>query len=82
MADWACGKPRQCQSSYKLKLDAIPYHAKPFPIPWAREETTCEETESLCHIGVLKKCNDSYGEPLLLSYQKNDTVHFIWTSES
>ena len=62
----------------ELKPDAHPYHAKPFPIPRSREETTRKEIERLCQIGVLEKCNDSeWGAPTFIIPKKNSTVCFI-----
>jgi hypothetical protein len=62
----------------ELKPDAVPYHARPYPIPRSREATTRKEIERLCSIGVLKKCNDSeWGAPTFIIPKKNGTVRFI-----
>ncbi len=62
----------------ELKLDAVPYHAKPYPIPRSRNETTHKEIERLCSIGVLEKSNDSeWGAPTFIIPKKNGTVRFI-----
>jgi hypothetical protein len=62
----------------ELKSDASPYHARPFPIPHSREETTRKEIARLCNLGVLEKCNDSeWGAPTFIIPKKNGTVRFI-----
>ena len=62
----------------ELKLDATPYHPKPFPILRAHEETTPKEIECLCRIGVLEKYNDSkWGAPTFIIPKKNGMVRFI-----
>ncbi len=62
----------------ELKLDAIPYHARPYPIPRSREVTKRKEIEHLCSIGVLEKCNDSqWGAPTFIIPKNNGTVRFI-----
>ena len=62
----------------ELKADAVPYHARPYPIPRSREETMRKEIERLCSIGVLEKCNDSeWGAPTFIIPKKNGTVRFI-----
>ncbi len=58
----------------ELESEAVLYHAKLYPIPQSREETTHENCDRLCNIGVLKKCNDSKWGTIP---KKNGTVHFI-----
>jgi hypothetical protein len=81
--DGGLGRWKTTPVTLELKSDATPYHAKPFPIPWAREETTRKEIERLCCIGVLEKCNDSeWGAPTL-SYQRTMGQYALYrTSES
>jgi len=43
----------------ELKDGVKPYHAKPFPVPKAYEETLKKEVNHLCKIGFLKKINRS-----------------------
>ena len=43
----------------KLRSDATPCHARPFPIPRIHEQTLRQEVNRLCQIGVLKKVNRS-----------------------
>ena len=43
----------------ELKEGARPYHAKPYPIPKAYEQTTKKEIDRLCKIGVLERNHDS-----------------------
>ena len=62
----------------KLKPDAAPYHAKPFPVPRAYEKTLLKEIERLCKIGVLRKVNRSeWASPSFLIPKKDMTVRFI-----
>ncbi len=74
----------------ELKPDAVPYHAKPYPILWScRKETTRKEIKCLCSIGVLEKSNDSkWGAPTFIIPKKNGMVRLIsdfrvsWKSDS
>jgi transposase InsO family protein len=76
--DGGLGLWRTTPIRLELKSDATPYHAKPFPIPRSREETTRKEIDRLCRIGVLQKCNDSeWGAPTFIIPKKNGTVRFI-----
>ena len=43
----------------ELKPGMRPYHAKPFPIPKAYEQTLRKEVDRLIQLGVLKKVNNS-----------------------
>ena len=52
----------------ELTLDAVPYHARPYPIPRSREATTCKEIECCCSIGVLKSVMTPNGGHQPLSY--------------
>jgi Reverse transcriptase (RNA-dependent DNA polymerase)/Retroviral aspartyl protease len=61
-----------------LKPDAKPYHARPYPIPKAYEDTLKLEVERLCKIGVLKRINHSeWGSPTFIIPKKDKTVRFI-----
>ena len=65
---------------YKIKLraDATPFHAKPFPVPYAYEKTLRMEVEQLSKIGVLKRVNHSeYASPSFIISKKDKTVRFI-----
>ena len=71
------------QFKLELKLDAVPYHAWPYPIPQSREDTTRKQIERLCSIGVLKSVMTLNGEHLPLSYQKGTVRYALyWTSVS
>ena len=62
----------------KLKNDAQPYHARPYPIPKAYEKTFKMEVERLCTLGVLKKVNRSeWAAPTFIIPKKDQTVRFI-----
>jgi hypothetical protein len=43
----------------ELKLDAKPYHSRPFPVPKIHVATLKIELECLTKAGVLKKVNRS-----------------------
>ena len=61
-----------------LKIDAVPKHHKPFPVPKIHETTLRNELARLCKIGVLKKCSDStWASPTFIIPKKNGTVRFI-----
>lgn len=62
----------------KLRPDATPYHARPFPVPRAYEKTLRTEIERLVNIGVLKKVNRSeWAAPSFIIPKKDGTVRFI-----
>ncbi len=62
----------------KLKVDATPYHARPFPVPKIHEETLKIELEWLCKCGVMKKVNHSeWAAPTFLILKKDSMVQFI-----
>ena len=55
-----------------------PYHAKPFSIPKAYEDTLKMELDRLVSLGVLKKVNRSqWTAPTFIIGKKNLTVRFI-----
>ena len=69
-----------CGEDYEIELkpNAKPYHAKPFPVPKAYEETLRKEVKWLCKIGVLKKINQSeWGMLMFIIPKKDQTVQFI-----
>ena len=45
--------------SIELLPGAIPYHARPYPVPVIHKETVRKEIQRLFDFGVLEKCNDS-----------------------
>ena len=62
----------------KLKLDAEPYHGKPFPVPRIHELTFKQELDRLEALKVLNKVNRSqWGAPTFLIPRKESTVRFI-----
>ena len=62
----------------ELKPGVTPYHARPFPIPRAYEQTLRMEVERLCKIGVLKKVNRSeWAAPTFIIPKTDKTVRFI-----
>lgn len=46
----------------EVKEDAIPFHVKPFPLPYAYEAPAKKEIERFCDIGVMKKTERANGE--------------------
>ena len=62
----------------KLKLDAEPYHDKPFPVPRIHELTFKQELDRLEYLKVIKKINHSqWGVPTFLIPKMDSTVRFI-----
>jgi hypothetical protein len=62
----------------ELKLDAKPYHSRPFTVPKIHEATLKIELECLTKAGVLKKVNQSkWVAPTFLIPKKNAMVRFI-----
>jgi hypothetical protein len=62
----------------ELKPDAIPYHARAFPVPKIHEQTLRKEVERLCKLGVLKRINHSeWGAPTFIIPKKDGSVRFI-----
>ena len=68
------GKPHDI----KRKLDAEPYHGKPFPFPRIHELTFKQELDQLEALKVIKKVNRSqWGAPTFLIPKKDIKVRFI-----
>ena len=62
----------------ELREEAKPYHARPYPIPKAYEQTLKMEVERLCKVGVLKKVNHSeWAAPTFIIPKKDGSVRFI-----
>ena len=62
----------------KLKLDAEPYHVKPFPVPRIHELTFKQELDRLKALNAIKKFNRSqWGASTFLIPNKYSTVRFI-----
>ena len=62
----------------QLREDAMPYHARAYPIPKAYEQTLRMEVDRLCKVNVLKKVNRSeWGAPTFIIPKKDGTVRFI-----
>jgi len=57
--DGTLGKWKLPPVELELKEGVKPYHAKPYPVPKAYEETFRREVQHLCDIGVLRKINRS-----------------------
>ena len=62
----------------ELKPNVTPYHARPYPVPKAYEQTLRDEVDRLCAVGVLKKVNRSeWAAPSFIIPKKDKTVRFI-----
>ena len=57
--DGTLGTWNSAPYTVELKEGALPYHAKPFPIPKIHEHIFKLELERLCNIGVLKRVKRS-----------------------
>ena len=76
--DGTLGKWKDLAYDVELKEDAKPYHARPYPIPKAYEQTLKMEVDRLCRIGVLRKVNRSeWAAPTFIIPKKDRTVRFI-----
>ncbi len=54
MVDGALGDWDTEPISLELKEGVKPYHGRPFPVPKSCKETTINELNRLCDLGVLK----------------------------
>ena len=62
----------------KLKLDAEPYHGKPFPVSHIHELTFKHKLDQLETLNVINKVNHSqWGAPTFIIPKKYSTVRFI-----
>lgn len=76
--DGTLGEWKGVAHHVELKPDATPYHARPYPVPKAYEQTLQQEVERLCEIGVLKKVNRSeWAAPTFIIPKKDKSVRFI-----
>ena len=76
--DGTLGEWKGSGVSFELKKDAVPYHARPYPIPYIHEAPTRTEIDRLCLLGVLEPCDDSeWGAPSFIIPKKNNTVRFL-----
>jgi hypothetical protein len=58
--------------------DAVPYHAKAFPVPQAYLDLTKKEVERLCSIGVLVEDYDSeWAAPTFIQMKKTGDVRIL-----
>lgn len=76
--DGTLGKWKGEPYKINLRKGVTPFHAKPFPVPRAYEETLKREIERLCKLGILKKVNRSeWAAPSFIIPKKDGTVRFI-----
>ncbi len=76
--DGTLGKWADEEYDIELKEGVTPYHAKPFPIPKAYEQTLRMEIQRLVDAGVLKERNRStWAAPTFIIPKKDKTVRFI-----
>jgi len=58
--------------------DAVPYHARAFPVPKAYEKTTKKEVDRLTEIGVLERNSDSeWASPTFIQPKKTGDVRVL-----
>jgi hypothetical protein len=48
-----------CPVNIEIKPDSNLYHGREFSVPKAYENLARQEVERLCHLGVLRKANES-----------------------
>ena len=76
--DGTLGQWTDLEYGIELREGAKPYHAKPYGVPKAYEDTFRTEVERLCKVGVLRKVNHSeWAAPTFLIPKKDKTVRFI-----
>eukprot|EP00978_Attheya_sp_CCMP212_P040273 scaffold217979_cov64-Attheya_sp.AAC.1 len=63
---------------FKLKPNAVPYHARAFPVPQSLLQHVKIECERLCHLNVLRKVGiREWAAPSFIKPKKNKTVCFL-----
>ena len=73
--DESLGRMKSEPYDIKLKKDAKPYHANPFPIPHIHEAKLCAEVNRQVRIRVRTKVNDSkWRTPTWVIPKKNNTT--------
>ena len=76
--DGTLGKYTCSNYIIKLKEDAKPYHAKPFPIAKNHKPTLKKDIDRLIKIGVLKKIDHfQWAAPTFIIPKQNGTIRFI-----
>ena len=76
--DGTLGKWTGTSYNIELKDNVKPYHARPYAVPKAYEQTLRQEVERLCKVGVLKRINHSeWAAPTFIIPKKDKTVRFI-----
>jgi transposase InsO family protein len=76
--DGTLGSWNETTYDIELREDAVPYHAKAYPIPRIHMDTLKLEVERLCEIGVLKRVNRSeWAAPTFIIPKKDGSVRFI-----
>jgi hypothetical protein len=62
----------------ELKAGAQPYHARPFPVPKAYEQTTKKEIDRLTKVGVLQRnSNSEWAAPTFIQPKKTGDVRVL-----
>ena len=76
--DGTLGKWKNTQYNIELQPNALPYHARAFPIPRIHEQSLRMEVDRLVKEGVLRKINRSeWAAPTFIIPKKDGTVRFI-----
>jgi hypothetical protein len=65
------------KTDLKLRKDAMPHFARPFPVPHVHEKTLKVEIDRLVELGVLKWTKaDEWAAPTFVIPKKDGSVHF------
>ena len=70
--DGSLGKWKTEDINIKLKPDATPHHAKPYPVPHSQEQKLKDEVQRLVQHGILKKVNHSEWASPMFTITKPD----------
>ena len=62
----------------ELKPDMKPYHAKPYPVPYAQEQKLRDEVDRLVKWGILRKVNHSeWAAPMFTSPKPDGSLRSL-----
>ena len=69
------GNSKVGEHDIKLTSDE-PIRSKPYPLPFALQETVCKEVDSMLEMGVIEPSDSPYASPIVLIRKKDNTVRF------
>ena len=73
-----CGKWKGVPVNIKLRAGAVPYSARPYPIPKAHRKLVEEEVEQLATIGLLTQIDASeWAAPSFAIPKKDQRIRFV-----